>query len=468
MNEPLVVRDPAMRPVGELLRAPAPTCPPDITVADAARLMTAGRHRFLLVRPAVGQLGIVTEGDLRRRVVAAGLDTRAPVAGVRTSPVRTTSAATLGADALLDMLAHGVRRLPVVSATGEVLGVVEDTDLLANATRAGFLLRGDIAGAPDSGALVAATARIPHLVTELTRARVAATDVSAILSVVLDTAVTRAAALTDGDRPSPVAWLSLGSIVRREATPGSDLDSAAVWSGDATTVSDATGRATRVQALLDRCGLRADGKGAVASRPRFARSLGQWHAAIDGWLADPYADQALVMLSMLLDSRVLCGDGDLDLAGHTGAALRARPETLRLLLREAVAEPVRAGSRRWGLGRSAERVDVKTQGLAPITNIARWAGTAAGLDAESTAVRLRAGVAAGLLPAGDGRTLSEAFDALTQIRLRHQCDQIERGEAPTDQVDPATLGPLHRSLLSGAVREVTGVQRALAYAGPPA
>ncbi|EME17507.1 putative nucleotidyltransferase substrate binding domain-containing protein [Rhodococcus triatomae] len=465
MNEPLVVRDAAMRPVADLLRGPAPTCGPDTTVAEAARLMTTGRARYVLVSLPAGALGILTEGDLRRRVLGVGRGGDVPVAQVMTAPALTIAASTLGADALLVMLAHGVRRLPVVSATGEPLGVVEDTDLLANATRGSFLLRGEIARAEDTDALVAACARIPSLTLGLWRARVAALDVSAILSVVAEAAVRRAVELVGDETRSPAAWFGLGSIARREAVPSSDVDSA--WSGDET-VDTATTHATAVHALLDRCGLHADDKGASAARPRFARPTGRWHTAIEGWLADPFADQALVMLGMLVDSRIAYGDPALDLAGHTAQMLRSRPEVLRLLLREAVEEKARIPARRRIVARRPEPVDVKVHGLSPVVNIARWAGTAAGLASESTPTRLRVAVERGLLAADDGRVLGETFDVLTQIRLRHQCEQLERGQTPTDVVDPQLLGPLQRSLLSNAVREIAGVQRTLAYAGPPA
>ncbi|MFD1813945.1 putative nucleotidyltransferase substrate binding domain-containing protein [Rhodococcus gannanensis] len=465
MNEPLVVRDAAMRPVAELLRGTPPTCGPDATVAEAARLMTSGRARYVLVCLDAGRLGILTEGDLRRRVLGAGHGGDVTVAQVMTAPALTTPATTLGADALLVMLTHGVRRLPVVSETGEPLGVVEDTDLLANATRGGFLLRGEIARAEDPETLVAACSRIPALTVGLWRARVAALDVSAVLSVVVEAAVRRAVELAGDESRSPTAWFGLGSIARREAVPSSDVDSA--WSGDET-VAAAREHAAAVHALLDRCGLRADDKGAVADRPRFARSPDQWHSAIEGWLADPFADQALVMLGMLVDSRIAHGDPALDLAGPTAEMLRSRPEVLRLLLKEAVEEKARIPARRRIVTRRPEPVDVKVHGLSPVVNIARWAGTAAGLASESTPTRLRVAVEHGLLSDDDGRVLGETFDVLTQIRLRHQCEQIERGQAPTDVVDPELLGPLQRSLLSNAVREIAGVQRTLAYAGPPA
>ncbi|MFC9788407.1 putative nucleotidyltransferase substrate binding domain-containing protein [Rhodococcus sp. NPDC127528] len=470
MTEPLVVRDPSMRPAGELLRGPAVHCSPEASVRDAAQAMTAAGRRHVLVRLGDGEWGIFTDGDLRRRVVAAGLDTTVPVRTVSTAPARTVPADRLGADVLMDMLAHGVRHMPVLSAAGEPLGVLEDTDLLATATRGGFVLRRAIAQASDPDALVAAAARVPELVVGLWRARVAALDVSAILSVLVDAAVAGAARMVRDDRPGGAAWLTLGSVARREAMPGSDVDSAMVWPDTADgpeARQAALGYARRVHELLARCGFRADEKGALASRPRFARPESGWRTALDGWLADPYADQGVVMISLLADSRIATGPGDLDLAAAARRRLRATPDARRLLLREAVEDKARMHSLRQILTRRTDAVDLKAQGVMPVVNIARWAGLAAESAVTATPARLRAAAAAGLLSEDDATSLAESFDVLAQIRLRHQCEQIERGERPTDVVAISALTPLYRSLLANAIREIAGVQRTLAYAGPP-
>jgi signal-transduction protein with cAMP-binding, CBS, and nucleotidyltransferase domain len=76
-------------------------------------------------------LGIVTDRDLRSRVVAAGVSPDEPVSAIMTTPVYTVRADSLGGDVLLDLLDRGLHHAPVLSATGEVLGVVDDGDLLA-------------------------------------------------------------------------------------------------------------------------------------------------------------------------------------------------------------------------------------------------------------------------------------------------------------------------------------------------
>lgn len=462
-----VVRDPSMLPVGELLRGPALTCEPETTAADAARAMTAAGRRYVLIPLGSGALGIFTDGDLRRRVVAAGLGTTTPVSEVMTTPVHTASADRLGADVLLDMLERGVRHLPVLSARGDVLGVVEDADLFASATRSGFLLRSIISQAASADELVAATARIPELAVGLWRARVAALDVSAIASVLMDAAVTRAAILLADGHPDST-WLSLGSVARREAMPSSDVDSALIWADDNSPERQAheTGYGKRVHGLLERCGLPSDANGAVASSPRFARPESDWLRGLGGWLADPYADQGIVMVSLLADSRVALGDDRLALSPVVSQ--RLEPDLLRLLLKEAVEGKARLHSLRERLTRRTDSVDIKAHGVMPIVNIARWAGLAAHCADPSTSVRLRAAANSGILPDDDATMLAESFDVLAQIRLRHQCEQIERGEAPTDVLPLDSLTPLYRSLLGSAVREIAGLQRKLAYTGPPA
>ncbi|MFE3291282.1 putative nucleotidyltransferase substrate binding domain-containing protein [Rhodococcus sp. NPDC059234] len=470
MTEPLVVRDPSMRPAGELLRGPAVCCSPDASVKDAAQAMTAAGRRHVLVPLGDGEWGIFTDGDLRRRVVAAGLDTAAPVRVAVTAPARTVPADRLGADVLMDMLEHGVRHMPVLSARGEPLGVLEDTDLLATATRGGFVLRRTIAQATDPDEMTAAAARVPELIVGLWRARVAALDVSAILSVLMDAAVAGAARMVRDDSLCAAAWLTLGSVARREAMPGSDVDSAMVWpdTADGPDVRQAALTcAGRVHGLLDECGFRADQKGALASRPRFARPESGWLTALDGWLADPYTDQGVVMISLLADSRIATGPADLDLAAAAADRLRASPDASRLLLREAVEDKARMHSLREILTRRTDTVDLKAQGVMPIVNIARWAGLAAESVEAATPARLRAAASAGLLPEDDARVLAESFDVLAQIRLRHQCEQLERGDQPTDVVTLHDLTPLCRSLLANAIREIAGVQRKLAYTGPP-
>jgi CBS domain-containing protein len=77
----------------------------------------------------------------------------------------------------------------------------------------------------------------------------------------------------------------------------------------------------------------------------------------------------------------------------------------------------------------------------------------------TTLERLRGAADEGVLGATEARVLEEAFELFSALRLEHQVDQIEQGDSPDNNLDPARLDPLTMRYLRDAFREVTAVQR---------
>ena len=473
--------DPVQRPVETLIRTAPLVCSPGEPIREAAKRMTADRASAILVRSG-GTLGIVTDYDLRSRVVAAGVSPDTPVSAIMSAPAHTVGAGSLVGDVLLDMLERGVHHVPVLSAAGEVLGVVDGGDLIAAQARGPFLLRRAIDLATSAADLAAAAAGLNPMIIALHDARVAAEHVAAIRCVVLDALTRRLIELAvaeAGEPPAPFTWFALGSLARRETVPSSDVDSALAWqdSGDGRAAADYLARVARaVDEGLRACGLQPDEHGASASNPLFARPLSSWHAAARELSEDPTREKALILVSVISDSRPLwgCGPG----AGVPGAdgegvsvadqlwQARRHPDLLRLLARFALQfRPPTGFLRDFVVEHSGERrgqLDIKHGGMIPIVDLARWAGMAAGVASCSTVDRLRAAEAAGTLDGPDARTLIEAFGFIFSLRLDHQVEQLRRGQAPDDFINPKALNPLARSYLREAFRAVASVQNGLA------
>ncbi len=224
-------RDPAHQPVGAMIRSALFVCGPETPIREVAGGMTTQRATCAVIDLGDGSLGIMTDRDLRKRVVATGLAGDAPVSAAMSAPAYTCRPDRLAGDVLLEMLDRGFRHLPVVSATGRILGVVEDLDLVAAQTRSSFFLRQRIAAAHTVEELVAAARELRPAVIAMHDARVAATNVMAVHSIVVDALTRRLLelAVAEAAQPAPsFAWLALGSQARREAVPTSDIDSAIV------------------------------------------------------------------------------------------------------------------------------------------------------------------------------------------------------------------------------------------------
>ena len=467
-----LARDPAHQPVAALIHGPTVTCGPEMPISEAAQLMTAAPATSVVVEIGDGSLGILTDRDLRTRVVAAGLRGDAPVSEAMSAPAYTCEPDRLGGEVLLDMLDRGFRHFPVVSATGKILGVVEDLDLVAVQTRSSFFLRQRIARARSVDELVDVASEIRPAVIAMHDARVAATNTMAIYSVVVDALTRRLLdlAVADAGQPvAPFAWLALGSQARREATPSADLDSAIVWFGD---VAEAEIRpylhavATTAVAGLEKCGFRPDEHGASASNVLFVRSVESWQRAARSWISDPTQEKALILVSVLVDSRPVWGIHTGTPVADTFRLAPDNPALLRLLARFALSHRPPTGFFR-GLvvehsGEHRGRLDLKHGGVIPIVDLARWAGMAAGVTSASTSERLRAAGEAGTLSAADAHTLQDAFDLVSGLRVQHQVRQLRAGLEPDDFVDPATLSALTRSHLREAFRAVASIQKHVA------
>jgi CBS domain-containing protein len=469
---PEPARDPSTQPIGSLVRGDPVVARPDTPIRQAARMMTAASATSLVVDVGDGSLGIVTDRDLRTRVVADGISTDSPVSAAMSAPAYTSRPERIGGEALLEMLDRGFRHLPVVSARGEILGVLEDLDLIAIQTRSSFFLRQRIARARDLAELRVAAAELRPSVAVMHDARVNSANIVAIYSVFVDALtrrLTELAIAAAGEPPAEFAWLALGSLARREAVLSSDVDSAIAWFGDA---SEPEVRpylhelGKRVVAGLEACGFRADPHGASASNLLFVRSLRSWQKAARSWIEDPTQEKALVLTSVVIESRPVWGVHTGTPVSDTFRLAPKNPALLRLMARFALSHRPPTGFFR-GLvvehtGEHRGRLDVKYGGILPIVDLARWAGLAAGVTSASTSERLRAAGAAGTLPAAEAQTLEDALDLIETLRLGHQVRQLRAGRELDDFVDPGALSSLTRSHLREAFRAVASIQKRVA------
>ncbi len=146
---------------------------------------------------------------------------------------------------------------------------------------------GDIDVASDEALLRAGIDRSLAAVAAELRAHTPAAALAGAWSEVLRHGVATAARLASGQ--ADWTWFVSGSVARGEAVPGSDVETM-VAIGDAVDdegKAELLCRAAEVHALLERCGIRGDANGVLASRPRFCRRLSSWADGVERWTLDP-------------------------------------------------------------------------------------------------------------------------------------------------------------------------------------
>src|SRR4249919_230648 len=439
------------QPARALIRREPVTCAAGRPLREVARLMAEENVNSMIVRAENGGLGIVTDGNLRDRVVAEGMSVDAPVGEVVSGPLTTVGADAAGADVMLEMLDKDVRHVGVLSPRGELLGVLGGIDLVAAEARTPFALRREIARARDKEELSEAAQRLRSTVVALHATKLPPQQIGRVISVVADALIRRMIELaieSKGATPAEFAWLALGSHGRRETVPSSDVDSGMAWEDESEQESSegVVGYMRTIAADVEDCirvvGWSLDPHGVTASSEFSASSIGTWRRSIANWLQNPGDAQVLIATSILLDGRTVYGPAELDpRAILLEPANRATllPSMLRLALAQKLPTGFRGNIVVESSGEHSGTFDIKHGGLLSVVDIARFGALKAGAKVTATIERLRAASELGAIEPADARTLEEAYDLFTALRLEHQIQQLEQGNEPNDYVDPKEL-----------------------------
>jgi CBS domain-containing protein len=453
-----------MTRLGALVTRPPVSVDATASVRDAAAAMTAAHVTAALVHTADGT-GVVTDGDLRERVLAAGRSPDEPVA-VALRPALRAPADRTASEALVDLLDAERRELCVEDAAGRIVGLLSVEDI-AGGEHSPFALRRAIARAADEDAVVdTMRGGLPRLLGSLLSAGLAPADICRALAVQSDTATIRLLGLAfdrRGSAPVAWAWLALGSVARRELTLASDQDNALAYDDAGDPDADAwfAAVATDVNAGLARCGLGEDAAEVLARNRRWRMSAGHWRAVFAECLEHPDRSH-LVRAAVAFDFRHVAGA--LDVVAPLAAVVRdarRHPDFIGRLARTATDWKVPLGRRGRVVTDRDRRIDLKVGGALPIANLGRLHAFAAGITVSGTVDRLVAAQETGHLDPDVATALREAFETVTRIRLERHAECLAAGRPADNRIDPEALPPLRRAALREALRAVADAQRRL-------
>ena len=458
-SEPTLMTADLASPARDLCDRPPVSVAPDATVAEAARAMSTANVSSVLIDtepPA-----ILTDRDLRNRILARGLPSDTPVSRAWTRPVHTLDASASLYAMLVFMLDRRVHHVPLVE-DGEVVGVVTDTDLLREHLTSPFHVLRSIDRSASPELLTDYANRLTGLVDGMVVSGLDAIQVARIVSTLNDAVMARVARAAEeelGPPPCRYALLVHGSEGRREQTLLTDQDNALVFLDDGDEArsyfSEFGGRVVKalVHASFPRCagGYMAD---------TWCKPLAEWRSLFESWVRTP-EPEALLGAANFFDFRRVWGslsvdpldevilgaaDNNIFLAHLAAGGLRFRPPL--------------------GLFRTFKDedggIDLKKGGILPIVSLARVVGLEAGCRSRNTLDRLDAAREEGILSTDGAEGLAEAFRYLHRLRLETQLAAHRAGKPISNTIPLDDLVSLERRHLKDSFGQIREIQEWLA------
>ena len=454
------------RPLRSLVKRPALTCAPELTVAEAAARMRAeGVGSLVVVDSASRPIGIVTNQD-----IVGGLATSrsaAPVAEIMTANPFALPAHALAYEAAVAMIAQRIRHVLVIE-DGRLVGVVSERDLFSLQRLGLGELAMEIRLAAGIEVLAGLAAELRGLTRTLVEQGVGAEQLTLFVSVLNDRISQRVIEIVRKrhslERIS-WCWLAFGSEGRFEQTFSSDQDNGLLFAAhEGGAETRARSRllpfAREVNEALDACGYPLCKGNVMASNPELCLSLEEWKAKMARWI-DVTLPKALLDAAICFDFRPLHGDSALSgaLRDWVAPRVRAHPTFLRHLA-EAALQGRPALGRFGGLATEEGLINLKLHGAKVFVDAARVYALAHGLQQTNTAERLRA--AAHYLHTSEQELSAtvDAFYCVQSLRLRIQARSPEAGLE--NRVALESLNRLERATLKEALRVGRELQSRLA------
>ena len=114
-------------------------------------------------------------------------------------------------------------------------------------------------------------------------------------------------------------------------------------------------------------------------------------------------------------------------------------------------------------GEHRHHIDMKHNGVVPVTDLARVYALQGRIGTVNTRARLEEAEARGVISATGGRDLIAAYDMIQTVRLENQAHLVRAGRRPDNYLSPADLSDFERSHLRDAFVVVRGMQSAVGH-----
>ena len=467
--------DPALTlmttPIRALVKRAPISLPPHTTIREAAQMMSEQRVSSILIVEQGLLFGLITDRDLRNRVIAAGLDTSRPILDIATLAPLSVGVDDPAFSALLLMARHNIHHVPVLDGQ-QVVGMITATDLTEQHSTSAVFLAGDIYKQSSVEGLQRASTKVKALQQSLAAADASAYSTGHIITAITDAITSRLLQLGEaqlGPAPVDYVWVAAGSQARNEQSAKSDQDNCMVLDDS----FDEKAHGAYFKALsqfvcdgLDACGYIYCPGEMMAMTDTWRQPMRRWAEYFTRWTGQP-DPKALMLTCVFFDLRAIYGRSELLDQLRQDVLRRTKGNTLFLahMVGNALTHfPPLSVFNRISLIRSGEHkgtIDLKHGGIVPIVDLARVHALSSGDEAVNTHDRLTNSVPGAAIGEQSARDLRDALEFLAFMRIQHQTRQISAGQPPDNHMRLEEISNFERTQLKDAFTVVQSMQSVL-------
>lgn len=437
------------QPVSNLVKTNA-YCSLSTRVTEAAEIMTRYKSKFVCVKEGEEVIGVVTDTDLRVRVLAEPEFQDKPVSLIMTSPIKTINKSALLFEAVLKFKKENISHLLVENEVGQIIGHIGNQQCLEMQRNSLNYLMKEIAGCSTVEALRRIYNKVPLLIQAVFTSTDNINSVSRIISSIADAITVRVIELAQeqvGAPPCKFAFIAMGSEARGEQTLKTDQDNAIIFENGEHEVKQYFLRMAQiVNENLHAVGYSRCNGDLMAGNPEWCNSLAYWKVQFQHWIESP-SQQTTLDSTIFFDTRTVYGEKALldDLQQHVQVTLDQNPAYFRHLSQAAMAaRPIF----------EKPRVDVKRY-LVPIVGYLRLLALRYRIPETNSLLRLQQLLGYGILSEEEGHEIEEMYKFLMHLRIKWQVTLILDNDQPQNAISNHNLTEIEKLTLENITQQIS-------------
>ena len=364
------------------------SCSATTTAKEVAEIMLKKNVGAILVVEDTLPIGIITDKDLRNKIVTGEFPITTMASEIMISPVITYPTKMTITQAQMAMMKSDISHLCLTkdgTINTKAVGMLSKHDVMVSIGNNPAVLLRAIKRAKKFKKIKLIRINILHLLQGYLDQNIPMTLTSKIISELNDACTKQVIAivLKKMDTPPPVkfAWLALGSQGRSEQLLQTDQDNALVYEDVLEELETATKKyfselATRINKGLFEIGYDYCPAEMMASNPNWCLSLGEWKNKISHWITNTGKNEVLLSF-IFFDYSLSYGDNELvnNLSDFIFENVKANPIFYVHLVSGALQSPSPTGFFREFLleqdGAHKDFFNIKNRALMPLADAAR-------------------------------------------------------------------------------------------------
>ncbi|NWH04168.1 DUF294 nucleotidyltransferase-like domain-containing protein [Desulfobacter latus] len=431
-------------------------CDIDMPIWKVIELMNNKRSEIISVRSSDETVGIVTDKDIRSRLMNNGITMDSPIVKLMTSPVISINQGALLYEAVLLFREHNISHLMVTNHNNRIYGNLSYFKCLEMQNNSLTFLIQEIQKCDVIIDIRNIYNKVPVLIQAIFTSTDNISSVSRIITSIADAVnkrVIEMAIAEVGQPPCEFAFIAMGSEGRGEQTLKTDQDNAIIFAEQS---DDNKKYFLRLSVIINenlhKIGYARCEGDLMAGNPEWCNHIDEWKHIFSTWINNPVGLNVLDS-SLFFDMRLVFGSEQLssELIDFVYEELKGKDEFFSQLVKTVAAgKPVF----------DRKRVDVKKL-LIPIVGYLRTMALFYSIKQTNSMLRLNYLMAYDLISESKAQEIEKMYNFLMHLRINWQVSLILDSDWPSNTIPLIHLTAIEQETLRNIIKEVLKLQEEL-------